>query len=279
MKRKIDQLKVILVLFPLILVSCDMFTKADKKESINNAETDKKEDKKEAAYTYELSSFKKNSTHCNKGKGQCAKVAVQYPFFKQKSASFLNQRIQNKVKATLNNVISEEKPPKASVEKIAQLIVDDYDDFIEEFNDEKEKWDIELIVTNTFQKNNIASFAFDISSSTGGVHPNKTLEYLVFDLKQQKQLRLKDLIKNQRKLTETAEKLFRKQKSIASGANLQQEGYFFENGKFKLNNNIGIDQYGLVVYYNNYEIAPYSMGPSKISIPFYEIKDNLKIKL
>ncbi|MEL6561513.1 MAG: DUF3298 domain-containing protein [Bacteroidota bacterium] len=277
MKKNLVYLKVILVqILFLNFYGCDMFTTKNNPEAVNDSE--KIGDSKSEVFSYELTSFKKNSTYCNKGKEQCAEVVVQYPVYQNQTANYVNEVIQKTVKNTLYNVISEEKSPNISIEKMADLIIENYDDFISDFSDTREKWDINVSVISTFQKGNILSFSFNSEYYTGGAHSNSNIVYKVINTKTNKVLGLKDLISNKKVLTATAEKLFRKQKNLPADKNLLEEGYFFENGKFTINDNIGLNQNGLIIYFNNYEIAPYSMGPSAVFIPFYEIKDILKIK-
>ncbi len=278
MKRKVDHLSIILVLFALSIAGCDMFTRTDKKETISKKPIEGENNQKNTFSAY-LTSFKKKSALCRNQKRQCAEVAVQYPFFKGKQTKFINSEIQKRVKSSLNSVISEDRTLNVSVEKMAQLIIDDYNDFINEFKDENEKWDISLSVINTFQKNNLIAFSLELDADTGGAHPNKTVSNFIIDFKNNELIKLSDLVSNIPKFTSAAEKVFRKKNSIPKSKSLQEEGYFFEKGKFNLNNNIGISQNGITVYFNSYEIAPYAMGPTKIVVPFYEIKDILKIKV
>ena len=277
MKKNLVYLKVILVqIVFLSFYGCDMFTTKNNTEAVKDS--GKGEEYKSEAFNYELTSFKKTSTYCNQGNEQCAEVVVQYPVYQSKSAAYVNEMIQKTVKNTLYNVISEEKSPNVSIEKMAELIIENYDDFISDFGDTREKWDINVSVISTFQKGNILSFSFNSEYYTGGAHSNSNITYKIIDTKTNKVLGINDLISNKNVLTTTAEKLFRKQKNLPSDKNLQEEGYFFENGKFSVNDNIGLNQNGLIIYFNSYEIAPYAMGPSAVFIPFYEIKDILKIK-
>ena len=277
MKKKLVLLNLLLVQIALFgTYSCDMFTRKNKKETVAKT-PDAQNDGKEEALSYELTSLQKKSTQCSEANGQCAEVVVQYPFFKSSNASYINKVVEDKVKKALHETVFNDDVPNVSVEKMADLIVEDYESFIDEFSDTREKWDINMTVVSTFQKNQLLSLSFSTEAYTGGAHPNSHIEYVILDVKSKKRLRLEDLVSNEKELTAVAERLFRKQKNLSANQSLQGEGYFFDQGKFKLNDNIGLQQNGLVIYFNNYEIAPYAMGPSAVDIPFYEIKDILKI--
>lgn len=278
MKKKLVYLKLFLVqLMILSFYGCDMFTTKNNPETVSGLDGKVKQNGTES-FSYELSTFKKQSDYCKQGKGQCAEVVVQYPFYQSGNAKFVNEVIQSTVKNSLYNVISEEKSPNISIEKMTELIIESYDGFIEDFSDTKEKWDINVSVISTFQKGDILSLSFNTEYYTGGAHSNSQINYKIINVKSNKILKLSEMISDKKQLTKTAEKLFRKQKNLPTGINLQEEGYFFENGKFTINDNVGLNQNGLIIYFNSYEIAPHSMGPSAVFIPFYEIKDILKIQ-
>lgn len=73
-------------------------------------------------------------------------------------------------------------------------------------------------------------------------------------------------------LTRIAEVYFRQAREIDPNADLSQEGFWFEDGKFKLNENFYFDDGDLVFYFNNYEITAYAYGPTEFYIPGTEIK-------
>jgi len=115
-------------------------------------------------------------------------------------------------------------------------------------------------------------------SQTGGAHPATFIKYFSFDLNTGKQLKLSDLIieKKLDELNLLAEKKFRKNNNFTDTTDYQQKGYFVENGNLKLNNNFMVTPEGLSFLYNSYEIAPYSMGSTKIKLGKDEIKNFLK---
>ena len=278
MKKKLVILNLFIAHLALFgFYGCDMFTTKNKKETVADTPGESSGTTAEEL-TYDLTSFKKRSALCDRGDKQCAEVAVQYPYFQQSSASFVNKVIQKRVKKALHETVFNDEVPNVSIEKMADLVIEDYNSFIDEFKDSSEKWDISVTVVSTFQKNQLLSLSFSTNSYTGGAHPNSTIEYIILDLKNQKLLSISDIVTSKSKLTAVAERLFRKQKNLTAAQSLQGEGYFFEDGNFSISDNIGLQQNGLIIYFNSYEIAPYAMGPSAVIVPFYEIKDILKIK-
>jgi len=58
--------------------------------------------------------------------------------------------------------------------------------------------------------------------------------------------------------------------------NLEEAGFWFNEGNFKLNDNFLITTDGLKFFFNSYEIGPYAIGTTELLIPFSRIKNILK---
>lgn len=113
---------------------------------------------------------------------------------------------------------------------------------------------------------------------TGGAHPNRNVDYLNFRPSTGDRVSLADILKagSEPQLTQIAEKRFRQMKGLSANADLNESGFQFEKNQFFLNNNYSIGRDSLKFYYNNYEIAPYAVGPTELVIPYSEIKDLLR---
>ena len=79
-------------------------------------------------------------------------------------------------------------------------------------------------------------------------------------------------------LVKAAEAAFRKQRELSPESDLLENGFEFPDNRFRLNDNYGFTNDGVVFFYNSYEIAPYAAGPSEVFIPYSEISDWLKFK-
>jgi hypothetical protein len=111
----------------------------------------------------------------------------------------------------------------------------------------------------------------------GGAHPMTAKTYQSFKLNSGEKIFIEDST-ILHKLTPLAEKEFRRVKNISVGNSLLNEGYWFENGEFYLNDNFAVVKEGLVFYYNPYEIAPYALGPTEIFLTGGEI-DKIVIQI
>jgi uncharacterized protein len=77
-------------------------------------------------------------------------------------------------------------------------------------------------------------------------------------------------------LTAAAEREFRRKASLPPGQSLADAGYTFDGGRFRLSKQWGITTWGLVFYYNPYEVASYADTPGAVEVPWAAIQGLLK---
>ena len=118
-----------------------------------------------------------------------------------------------------------------------------------------------------------------IQEYTGGAHGNHVTIFTVFDTDRLKKLKLEEIIATGKlnELTKKAETKFRKQESLSDTSSLTKD-FFFEDGIFALNDNFGLTKDRLIIYYNEYEIKPYSEGVTVIELPYEDISDILNAR-
>ncbi|MCR9250743.1 MAG: DUF3298 and DUF4163 domain-containing protein [bacterium] len=251
---------------------------AKNSDSSDGTTTIKDEVKKEESeeISYSEASINKSFGNCADESKPCAKVVVTYPSYDGSNSKFVNKQINKRIATVLADYLPDTKVRTSDPDKVADMILADYEKFIKEYNDVSEKWNINVEAEISHINGNILSIAVQEKSYTGGAHGNTKLTYINYNWNSKKELSGKDLVTNWSKLTKVAEKYFRKSKGYSDRDDLGEKGYFFENGKFELTKNIGLTKQGLNVYFNSYEIAPYVMGPSSITIPYSEISDILK---
>lgn len=113
----------------------------------------------------------------------------------------------------------------------------------------------------------------------GGAHGGSFTGFINWDGKTDKNVTLGDILIDgyQPGLTKIAERIFRKNEKLTATASLA-DNYFFDKGKFALNDNYSITPMGLRYIYNQYEIKPYAAGQTELIIPYAEIKKLMKPK-
>ncbi|MCR8743825.1 DUF3298 and DUF4163 domain-containing protein [Romboutsia lituseburensis] len=125
----------------------------------------------------------------------------------------------------------------------------------------------------TYNKNNLISIPIKLYEFTGGAHGMSYLKSFNYDLENKKELKLKDLFKenvNYKKIVN---------KFINDEISKNKDIYFTGDEGFKGisdNQSFYIDNEGIVVYFGLYEIAPYYVGIPKFKLTWDEFGKYLK---
>ena len=120
--------------------------------------------------------------------------------------------------------------------------------------------------------NGLLSILFDVSTYTGGAHPNTFHRVLNFDLNTGQPLTYADVFKpgvdavNTIAAIATDELTRTNRLMFPDGAEPRPENYQVWN--FDLN--------GLLITFDAYQVMPYAYGPQTVAIPYFELKDQLK---
>jgi hypothetical protein len=124
----------------------------------------------------------------------------------------------------------------------------------------------------------VVSVEYVSESYEGGAHPNAARWFLNLDPETGRPVKLESILTEGAlpRLTEIAERHFRAERELSPTANLKEEGFWWEDGRFHLNDNYGFGENSITFFYNQYEVAPYAMGPTEVEIPYSEILDLLR---
>lgn len=113
---------------------------------------------------------------------------------------------------------------------------------------------------------------------TGGAHGNGFSKTVIIDRNSGRVLRLTDFIKDTQELNKIAESEFRILYDLNSEESINEAGFWFENDQFQLNENFSFTESHMCFFYNSYEIAPYSGGPTLLEVPIEKIRHLLNEK-
>lgn len=115
------------------------------------------------------------------------------------------------------------------------------------------------------------SFVFYISSYTGGAHPEHIVACIVYDVKENKIIHLSDLIQEKPNILEILSKESRK--ILAANANIQNLSMMMEGTKSTISNfsHFVFAPTGIMIFFPEYQVAPYSSGAFKVVIPYSSI--------
>lgn len=122
----------------------------------------------------------------------------------------------------------------------------------------------------------IVTVVMNSSNYLGGAHGSSAQDYLNFDLKDKKQIKLKDLVgpNQMKKLEEKAHDAFKAWVMDSQLATSIEE--YEQVWKFNLTDNFVLSENGLILQYGEYEIGPYVVGLPRLTIPYDQLQGILK---
>lgn len=125
-------------------------------------------------------------------------------------------------------------------------------------------------------KGTLATVVLNSSSYLGGAHGSTAQRYYNFDLKNQKQVQLNDLLlpKQKAKLDKLAHDAFKTWVIDSKLANTADE--YEQAWPFQVTDNHFLGEQGLILQYGEYEIGPYVVGLPRLVIPFDQLQGVLK---
>lgn len=128
-----------------------------------------------------------------------------------------------------------------------------------------------------FQNDSLISYEVNRADYSGGAHGSLTISYYNIDLRSLTTMTEEDLFvpNYKKKLTKIIVKQLMQQYKVTTPQGLIEKGFFDVNEIYP-NNNFRLDKEGVHYIYNQYEIAPYSMGALDVSIPYSELSEILK---
>ncbi len=232
----------------------------------------------ERAIDFQTNTKSMMSKGCESPDSLCAKIVVEYPVLDESETDSALGEIQKKIdELVAQPVITEEKFD--SFEQTAKHFIAEYQNFVREFPDTKQSWEVKRTTKIVFNRIPILSFQHEDFSYTGGAHPNTMIKYYNFKTTTGELLKLDQII-NAEKLPDLltlAESEFRKSAQIDKNKSLEEAGFWFDNNQFYLPDNYLITKEGLKFLFNSYEVAPYSMGQIEFEIPYDKLKGMLLI--
>jgi hypothetical protein len=253
-----------------LLCTCFFACQSDKKgeQSKDTANLEKGPLTDTLTFNYDsVKVYSKTPVSTDKRVTDTSKAVIMYPVFED---STLNRLLEERVcKAANNN-------PDFHYSTYKQLATDfiaRFDDFKKNNDDNIQTWFLDAQLYVLLQKPGYISLRLDNVDYAGGAHANPTFSYFNYDLKKHEAIVLDSLLTpgSRPKLEAIGERIFRKNEGISQTQSLNNN-YFFEGGKFRLNDNYTLTREGLAFLYNPYEIKAYAEGTTKLVIPYAEIK-------
>jgi len=188
--------------------------------------------------------------------------------------------INNKIFSVVKEIIYLENESFTSKDYnlLLKSFIGSYQQFVHDFPDYTTPWDANVKGKITYQTAAVLNIEIDHYSFTGGAHGNGGLRSIIIDPKTGKTIPNDSLFKNKKEFKAFAEKQFRTKYKIPANNPINSTGLQFENEKFQLPQNIFYTDKGLLLYYNQYEVASYVDGPKELLLPYTEVDPFLNFK-
>jgi hypothetical protein len=178
-----------------------------------------------------------------------------------------NKELQKRLNSKF---LSEELDFKNQIEKSAE----EFQKYAKEHNIPERPFEAYVSYKVTYNKNNLLSISFYYYKFTGGAHGGtKVISYNI-DLKGGKTLALSDLFQSG---TEYTEKI-----NAEVGRQMKSSGNLYFQNAFKSisdNQPFYVEDENIVVYFQEYEIAPYAAGIPEFKIPLAMFSNELNLNL
>jgi hypothetical protein len=204
----------------------------------------------------------------------CSRFSVNYPEFPG-----LNEKVQASISRSFVMMVrGDAEDPRDSFELLGEGFLKDYADFRKDFPDWSASWQRNIDVSLLLLGDSLLSLQYTEESYTGGAHGNNLVAFINLDPKTGEVIKLDRLLKPGYKeaLRALGEEIFRTNRELADTASFENNGFQFTNNRFALNDNYGFSREGISFYFNSYEVAPYSMGPTEVMIPYERISSWIK---
>ena len=218
-------------------------------------------------YTYKT--IKKRAGNCgNKADSECTIAKIKYPVFVNRQK--LNDSVQNKLLQQFS--FGEDQKNNTSFNQLAESVITSYKADTSAIRNGM-TYTLDIAANVRRQDSGVVVMQIGGYTFSGGAHGSTEALFLNWDIRADKKIALDDIFITgyRQPLNKIAEKIFRSDEKLGDTASLATN-YFFDKGKFSLNNNFMITPKGISFLYNEYEIKPYAEGQTTLFIPYAQIK-------
>lgn len=160
------------------------------------------------------------------------------------------------------------------VMKIINNYLNEFKQFVSDKDIQPNQYYTLNILYNKYEYSNYISYIFRISEYTGGAHPNNILSTIVYNKDCDKIVTIKELVKDNQSLLDI---LSTESRKILESNPIFKDNIIREmllNGtEPKLDNfkNFVFSKDGIIIFFEQYQIAPYSYGEFNVNIPYSKI--------
>jgi len=184
------------------------------------------------------------------------------------------ERINHHVEALIANTIYPDTSAM-SIQKTINTFNSDYEDFLADFPDTNNTWELYVESEISYQSESVLSMAINIYRYEGGAHGNDKIVFLNLNPKTGEVYDFNDLVSNKDVFKAKAKTFFIKHLELKEQPTDISD--YFYGSDFKLPEEIGFCEEGVILLYNVYEIASYAQGYTEFVIPFEDLENTLNV--
>lgn len=160
-------------------------------------------------------------------------------------------------------------------QQIQQMITNYIDDFEQSLSPDTIQNDqmYSLMISyETYEYPPFVSYRFTIFMDTGGAHPNHFLWTVVFDQEEERIISIADLEKTYPAILSIFSRYSRE--ILMDNPGIVNSSMLFEGTKPTLENfsHFVFTSQGILIFFEHYQVAPYSSGEFQVLIPYEKIK-------
>jgi hypothetical protein len=209
---------------------------------------------------------------------ECPNISIEIP--KALEQSKLNETINTAIEEELISLlVFDDDIEASSIQEAIKSFKNGYEELNKLYPDETARWEAKITGVVSFEDKNMITIALNSYLFTGGAHGYTTRNFLNFNKRKGNEIENWELFKDQEHFKNFAEAKFRIQEDIPQDSPINSTGFMFEQDEFYLPENIGFTEKGLVLLYNQYEVASYADGAIELLLPYPEVKNYLTKKV
>ena len=208
----------------------------------------------------------------------CPKIAISYPraIDDTKLGRSINTAIEEEIVGLLTFADSLDV---TNLDEAIASFTNGYLELKEVYPTEAVDWEAKIDASVSYENNKVLSIQLDSYLFTGGAHGYASTQFLNFDKDKGEEIDTRAFFRDLREFKKFAETKFRDQEKIPQNAPINSTGFMFEQDSFYLPENIGLSPKGIVLLYNQYEVASYADGQIELIITYPEAKNHVTSKL
>lgn len=201
-------------------------------------------------------------------------IEVIYP--KLNDDSDVSSKINKTIESSLAEQIAffEEEVDNLTLNDAITQFENRFVSFKNDFEANAAPWEVIINSEIVFQSLYVITISIDSYTFTGGAHGNSVITLLNFDPNTGNLYTQDDVFKPSKDFIELVKKYF-KTETESKNNNIQNDNFFGED--FRLPENIGFNEEGVIFLYNTYELSSYAEGITEFTIPYNEISKFVNI--